>query len=360
MKFFAQSLFSWISAILVFVLVCAELGRLFPREVSGISLKIRRFTEEKKKVNIVFVGSSRIYHGISPKVFDQTLRATGRRPHSFNMGMDGMNTAEGFALVRRLLTLQPRKLKYVFFEVQMSFAAGTPTEDNQVKVRDVYWRDWNSLLAGFREFGAGMSWSGGALSGQPYSLHRWEYFGPLLVANIRLWVRNVTNFGAGTEILPRLGETFSPLSRSFGRKKRSSDGHGLPPNWDGYFAMSKPMTGDNLANYQKLFADAQNHPLKRPPELIMRSELHHFAKALARKKIQVVFVVPPSLGKTRAAGIDVPAGSLLFDYQDLARYPQFYEEDHRLDVEHLNARGAELFSKTLAEDFARTLPPITR
>ncbi len=287
-----KSLFSWISAILVFVLVCAALGRLFPREVSGISLKVRRFAEKKENVNIIFVGSSRIYHGISPKVFDQTLRATGRRSHSFNMGMDGMNTAEGFALVRRLLTLQPRKLNYVFFEVQTGVGAGTPIGDNQVKERDVYWRDWGSLLAGVRKFGAGLSWAGGTLSGQPYSLPRWEYFGPLLVADVRLWVRNATNFGAGTEILARLGETFPSLGRIFGREKTSDDGLDLPPSWDGYFAMSNPMTGDNLTSYRKSFADAQNDPLKRPQDLIMRSELHHFAEAMARKKIQVVFVVP--------------------------------------------------------------------
>jgi hypothetical protein len=328
--------------------------------VSGISLKVRRFTARKKNVDIIFIGSSRIYHGISPKVFDRTLRATGRPWRSFNMGMDGMTTAEGFAMVRRLRALHPRKLKYVFFEVQSGIAAGTPTRDDQVKERDVYWRDWDSLLSGFRKFASGLSWSGGALSGTPFSLGRWEYFGPLLGADVRLWVRNAINFGAGSEIIERAGDALPPLRRISKREKRKVDGADLPPNWDGYFAMSQPMAGATLTSYRKSLSDLQTHPVQRAPELIMRSELSRFAQAMVRKKIEVVFVVPPSLLSGRGSGIDAPRGSPLFDYDDLTRYPQFYEEDDRLDAEHLNARGADLFSQTLATDFAKTLTSATR
>jgi hypothetical protein len=360
MKFFSRTLFNWICAILVFSLVCAALGRLFRREVSGVSLKIRRFSERKENVDILFIGSSRIYHGISPKVFDQTLRETGRPWHSFNVGMDGMSTPEAFALVRRLLALGVHKPKYVFFEVQSGIGAGTPTRDDWVKERDVYWRDRDSLFAGFRKFSAGLSWSGGTLTGPPFSVGRWKYFGPLFLADVRLWIRNATNFGVGNEIVERAAEALPIWDRAALPKKISDDETHLPSGWDGYFAMSKPMSGEALTVYRKYFAEAQKGPVKRAPELIMRRELSRFQEAMARRNIQVVFVFPPSLFSGRSSWLDAPPRSLLLDYHDVARYPQFYTEDVRLDAEHLNARGAEIFSRTLAKDFARTLPPANR
>ncbi|MGI8955392.1 MAG: hypothetical protein ACR2II_00545 [Chthoniobacterales bacterium] len=359
-KLFSRRLFSWICTFVVFALACAELGWLFPRQVSGISLKVRHFTERKKKVDILFVGSSRIYHGISPQVFDQTLRAPGRRWHSFNMGMDGMTTAESFALVRRLLALHVHKPKYIFFEVQSGIGAGTPIKDDEVKERDVYWRDWDSLLAGFRKLSAGLSWSGGTLAGQPYSLQRWNYFGPLFMADLRLWIRNAINFGLGDKVIARYKTLLPVWGKAAAPKPSPIEGSDLPSSWDGYFAMSQPMAGETLAGYRADLEKALSHPIDRAPDLIMRAELQHFEKAMARRKIQIVFVVPPALLGSRGSELNAPLQATLFNYNDLVRYPQFFAEENRLDSAHLNGPGANLFSATLARDFARTLPPVAR
>ena len=351
MKSVSRYALSWLIGVLVFVFICAGISKLFPRQVSGISLKVHRFTEEKDHVDVIFVGSSRIYHGIEPKVFDQTLLASGRQWRSFNVAMDGMTTAEGFAMVKRLVALRPQKLKYVFFEAQSVITAGTPTGDQKVTERDVYWRDWDSLRLNFRTFTMGLTWPGGTLPGTPYSFRRWNDFEPLLVANVRLWIRNVTNVGIGMEILQNAAAALPP----FKPPSSKLDGADLPPNWDGYYAMTKPMSGETLATYRNAFAGAHDHPTQRVPRPMMRSELRRFAQEMAAKKIQVVFMVPPSLMAGRGSGIHVPSGSLLLAYDDFDRYPQFYTEENRLDVEHLNARGAELFSQTLAEEFVRLL-----
>ena len=351
MKSMPRYALSWLIGVLVFVLVCDGIGNLFPRSVSSISLKVHRFTEEKDDIDLVFVGSSRIFHGIAPKVFDQTLLASGHQWRSFNVAMDGMTTAEGFAMVKRLVALRPQKLKYVFFEAQSIITAGTPTGKQKVTERDVYWRDWDSLRLSFRTFTMGLTWPGGTLPGPPYSFRRWDYFAPLLAANVRLWIRNATNVGVGMEILQDAADALPP----FKRPPRKPEGPDLPPNWDGYYAMSKPMSEKTLATYREAFAGARDHPVQRVPRPMMRNELSRFTQEMAAKKIQVVFMVPPSLMAGRGSGIHVPSGSLLLAYDDFDRYPQFYAEENRLDVEHLNARGAELFSQTLAEEFVRLL-----
>jgi hypothetical protein len=356
MKSVSQYAFSWLIGILVFVLVCAGISKFLPRPVSWISLKVQRFTEKKDDIDIIFVGSSRVYHGIDPKVFDQTLLASGHRSQSFNVAVDGMITAEGFAIVRRLLALHPRGLKYVFFEAQTEapsvIAAATPTAGQKVKERDIYWRDWESLLSSFRMFAVGLSWPKGALPGAPFSLRRWNDFWPLLSANVRLWMQNATNVGTGLEILRGAIDALPPRPPP---SQQESNEASLPSKWDGYYAMSKPMSGETLTTYRKAFASVQDRPIRRVASPMMRGELKRFVQEIAAKKIEVVFVIPPSLKGGRGSGINVPSDSRLFAYDDFVRYPRFYDEENRLDVEHLNGRGAELFSRILAQDFARSL-----
>ena len=65
--------------------------------------------------------------------------------------------------------------------------------------------------------------------------------------------------------------------------------------------------------------------------------------------------VPPSVVGNPCDEINAPPGSLLMVYDNLERYPQFYAEENRVDRWHLNARGADLFSRQLARDFLRAL-----
>ena len=87
----------------------------------------------------------------------------------------------------------------------------------------------------------------------------------------------------------------------------------------------------------------------------MRGELRTFAQEIAAKKIQIVFMLRLHSWRAGDLGFMFQSGSRLFAYDDLDRYPQFYAEENRLDVEHLNGRGAELFSQTMAQEFVHSL-----
>lgn len=354
MKAIARAAESWAVALLFFALVCLAVGKYFPQEVNGISLKFRRFVPQKENVDTLFVGSSRIYHGVDPATFDRTMKTHGHSTHSFNLAMDGLNTAEGFAFIRRVLALHPRRLKTIFFEAQPTIAS-TPIETSAVKVRDVYWRDWPSVVDGTRIFAEGLAWPRGVLPGAPFSANRWQQFGPRFLATTRLWFRNFTHVGSGLEIVSGAIAHLPPRGK---RPKPKVDR--LPPDWDGYFAMDRPMAGKTLAAYRATMAALQKPAPPRSPDPMMRSEQARFVREMAAKNIRVVFVEPPSLTAARGSAIHVPSGVPLFAYADKARYPEFYTEEDRLDTEHLNARGAEIFSRTLAEDYSASLAAGTR
>lgn len=355
MRRFLRAAGSWTVGILCFALVCLAVGRFFPQEVNGISLKFRRFAPRKDNFDTLFVGSSRIYHGVDPVTFDRTMREHGHATHSFNFAMDGLNTAEGFGLVRHVLGLHPRKLKTIFFEAQATIAAGTPTDAGAVKVRDVYWRDWPSVVDGTRIFAQGLAWPRGVLPGAPFSVQRWQDLGPTFLATARLWFRNFTHVGSGMDILHGAIAHLPPREKL---PKPQTDR--LPPDWDGYFAMARPMEGKTLETYRKAMANLQRRAAPHEPDPLMRSELARFVREMAAKNIKVVFVEPPSLMAARGSAVHVPSGVPLFAYTDVLRYPEFYTEEDRLDTEHLNGRGAEIFSRTLAKDYSASLAGAAR
>ncbi len=342
-RVFRRGIFSCLCAFLTFLLVCAGIRELFPREVQGVSPKLRSFAEQKDQIDIVFLGSSRVFHGIAPDIFDQVARAHGYHWRSFNAGLDSLGTGEGFAIVRRLLALHPHKLRYLFLELGGGIEAGTPTRDDGVTERNIYWRDWDSLILAFRVFLAGLTMSDSDLPGAPYSLHRLMTYGPFFSADVRLWAQNQTNFGRGFKLVKKSWAEF--------RSQPSETDWPPPPKWDGFFGMSRPMKGDTLAGYRKDFAIVRDGKRKRSPDPVMLREVDRLRRFLESKKIRLVLVVPPSLLGGRGGGINAPAGPLLLSYDDYERYPEFYKEDNRMDPEHLNAHGAELFSRQLAADF---------
>lgn len=56
------------------------------------SPRLRWFQDHKDSYDIVFIGSSRVYHGLSPKLFDQIAAQAGHHWRTFNLGVDRMKT----------------------------------------------------------------------------------------------------------------------------------------------------------------------------------------------------------------------------------------------------------------------------
>jgi hypothetical protein len=247
------------------------------QEVSAVARMLHWCEQHKDDFNLVFVGSSRVFHGLSPRLFDEIASTRGQQWHSFNLGMDRMGMAQSMKIIRELVATGPRNLQYVFFEL---------------------------------ESGTGMLPGGQNRTARPGG--------------------------------------FSP----------APDNHrlgGLGPNGDGFFPLARSMTAEMQPIYAKRLAAAKANPVKPQPNEVVRSQLTGFAQEMATQNIQVIFLVAPSLSPAHGSGVNAPPGSLLFSFDDLVRYAPLYDEDNRLDSEHLNARGAEIFTRLLAEEFAGTL-----
>ena len=252
-----------------FALLLASASQVRSQDVGRIARKLHWCEAHKDNFDIVFVGSSRVFHGLSPRSFDQTASASGQRWRSFNLGMDSMGRAQSMAIIRELVATGPRHLKYVFFELE----PGTGTL-------------------------------------------------------------------AGGQNRPARRETPSEPS-----------GSGLGPDGDGFYPMDRPMSPAVQSFYEERLAAVKSNPAPRQPNELVRTELGRFYDEMAAKNIRVIFLVAPSLRAAHGSGVNAPPGSPLFSLNDLVRCALLYDEDNRMDAEHLNARSAELFSRILALEF---------
>jgi hypothetical protein len=249
----------------------------------------RWFEENKDKVDIVFIGSSRIYHGISPKLFEQVAGQSGHRWRSFNLGVDKMRPVTCLALARRVLALRPRRMNYLFFELQTRAGWGTALPENATGRNKESFLSFGLIQAGVRQHPGG-----------------------------------------------------------------------LGPEGDGFDPLDKNMTEQVRPLYEKRLRAVREHPRKRSMDPVMRGALSDLVRDLAAQNITAVFVVAPSLRAARGSGIDAPPGSLLFSFDDLVRYAPLYDEANRTDAEHLNVRGAAIFTRILAQEFVQALGSRTR
>lgn len=249
-----------------------------PPQLAEDSPRWQWFLGHRDSYDLVFIGSSRIYHGISPKLFSEVA---GRPWRGFNLGVDRMRTSACLEVARRVIALHPAKLKYLFFELQA--AGGSAAAPNESEV---------------------------------------------------------------SAVAPPAVSELMPVAFGGGR--------GLGPDGDGFNPLEKKMKPQFRPTYEQRLEEARARGPK-PVDPAMRDELSRFAKEAAEKNIRVVFVVAPSLRNARGSGVDAPPGSLLFSFDDLRRYAPLYDEANRPDAEHLNARGAEIFTRDLAQQFGHAL-----
>src|SRR5437868_4431634 len=98
--------------------VAAVLRRIHP--YSGVGMvkeKWEYWRRHKDEFDTVFVGTSRTYRGIMPKVFDELTAAAGVPTHSFNFGIDGMHAPEDAFMAEQILADPPKNLRHVFLEI---------------------------------------------------------------------------------------------------------------------------------------------------------------------------------------------------------------------------------------------------
>lgn len=314
---------------------CVAIGAAQPfPKVLGVYQKWLYFKKNKDQFDTIFVGSSRVYHGVVATQFDDRVKqATGQSLRSFNAAYDAMWPPESLFMVRQLLAMKPAKLRWVFLEC-LDIYADLHAETRDTR-RTAYWHDWRHTA---------MAWA--SIRDRAFDpLDRWQ----VTSGHATILLRNWTNQGLGAEW----------LGYEFGVERRKKDSRWDPPEEWKHQGGYQPEPDEPLTERDRrtFLAGVEARKKAFPPRPMPPSLRDAFAAIIAEIRAAgaepIILVTPTIRPEENFAGFapDVTVWS----YHDAHQYPALYDPANRHDPTHLNDAGAKIFTDLLADRFAAKL-----
>ncbi|MEA3212459.1 MAG: hypothetical protein QOE70_5516 [Chthoniobacter sp.] len=328
--------------LLAFAAACLVIRRLFPfPEIPNVHAKLAYFREHQNDYDTLFVGSSRINHQIIPAMFDQLSQTAGLPTKSFNAGVAGMRPPEDAYFFDQLLAARPQRLRWVFIEV--NYIRANIAEELEGTVRAQYWHDGPRLWQMWQR----------VTYLKPSNKRRtlkkvWgELREPLadFPEHLGLFVREMSNLGKGDFLARQLLHERADWRLTLPEY--------LGPGLAGWreTGRGEEMIPENRIKFEKeraaRLAEPAVHDLGDP---VSQENLETMIAKVERLGATPVLIVPPMTGKKAFYPSPERAQkTMLLDFNDIVRFPELYESRHRLDWDHLNTAGAEIFTRLLAE-----------
>ncbi len=314
----------------------------------GQRAKWEYLLDHRDEFDVLFVGSSVTFYGIVPHVFDEVLAARGRPVRSFNMGVGGMTTLESDQFLRRVLELEPARLRFVFVEAE-NWDARIWAKKNTYAPRMVHWHTLEHTRLALES----LSRTPQPPSPEEGAFWRWEEGW----THVTLCLRKLSGAGQGRRIVrswldldrgevradvPELEELrgYVDLDRIQGEEweNRRAD-----------FLSKQEAYAERVARIDA--QNAEEPPLDRHFNLDgLRSQI----AAIRAAGAEPIYYTGPRLLDSPLEMRLAREGILpvLLAFNQPARYPELYDPANRFDQNHLKRKAAEEFSRQLAASFA--------
>jgi hypothetical protein len=315
----------------------------FP-EVLAVKQKLEHLAERHDDYDTLFLGSSRIYYQIIPALFDRLAAEQGLPTHSFNAAIAGMRPPEDAYYLDYLLRNPPKNLRWVFIE--LAGLRTTADADKVGTVRAVYWHDWPRLWILFKR----------AMELKPdVKKRKWKkQIEPLLEQlvdfydHIPIFLQNQTNLGRGSILTSRL--IYAAM-----RPPASPVGV-IGEDYAGWVRTGRDeeITGEQLTAFDQALAERRlEKPRRDVGDAVSQLALEQMIAKVERLGATPVLVVPPTTNKRNFVPTpEREKKTIVLDFCDLAKFPELYEHRYRLDTDHLNTAGAEVFTRIFVKEWA--------
>ncbi len=306
-----------------------------PSLPEGVAEKLTFFAKHKDEFDTLFLGSSRFYYAISPQDFDQITRENGLPTRAFNFGIDGMNPPETFYVLDQILKTEPRRLKWLFVEVD------NIETKSHLKIlgthRLLYWHDWRRTALTLRK----------ALNPRPDTkwyqrLNRLWTARRDLVLHLGLFEKQFTNVGRAVEF-------FSSGSESRDLKSEFL----LGPKGNGYRGAGAAMSPERAEHFRRKLAGEISASRSEFIDPYAESAYRDCASSVRALGAEPIFVVAPSIFQSPLRFRESPPPAPMLVFNDARTYPQLYDTKVRVDDQHLTNEGAAEFTRLLALEFVR-------
>lgn len=328
-------------AICALIFTAAAVNRAAPMpEVTTVSQKLRFFSSHKDEYDTIFIGSSRLYRQISPRVFDAELKASGHETKSINLAIDGMMLPESWYFFDQVMDQQPANLKWIIVELtDLDFKI---PKSHRGTMNSVYWHDWKRMQVVLGEF-----WKLAASDLEKKKKLK-KTTVDLLALHTPLFFQSFTNLGRGYEF----------IESTFNREAPKPTG-AMGIGRDGYIAPPHPstMNRDVKPEYRLALKKLGEPPRERDTRLLRGIATEMARTAHSRSGVSLLFIVPPTMKPIRETWIkgEKESKPVVFSFNDPVTFPQFYDENRRMDMEHINRDAGIELTKLFAARFAEHL-----
>jgi hypothetical protein len=344
LTFLVRPALSGLAFLVSFCVVCFAIRESLPfPAVPVVQSKIEYLQDHVNEFDVLFLGSSRMYHQIIPSLFDELLSKQGVAVRSFNIGVDGMRPPEDAYVFDQVRAMKPQRLRFVFIE-----AAGLRLpvdEDKRDTIRALYWHDWERLRL--------------LLSRAMYQKKKRDLTDTIrelrepmsaFFAHLELFAKNVTNAGRSDVLTRHLRTRTQRTTQQINRERV------MGKSLDGYVPADFPevMPPEALASYRRELGERQTKPaVEDLADPVSQKAMQRLLAAVRSIGATPVLVIPPTTNKKNFYPRPELRGDLLiFDYSDINKYAGLYENQHRQDTDHVNKAGAVVFTEILAKEFA--------
>jgi len=317
--------------------------------------KLEHLARHGDSIDTVFVGSSLVYRHIDPAVFDAVMERGGTPTSSFNLGLPGMTPLELDFVIERLARFAPDRLRTVWISPPR-LALDTLPDANVPRTVNLH--DPKRLARVLELVRASDLTLGRKLR--------------VAGAHAVVTLRNVLRVGTGHELLRReLAGTDEDRRR--GADEREAEFRAaLGPGGNGFAPLADAQGDPLLARRARMWSRGGRRDFARglrerrrdgPPQVALPGGLDTLLTGVTRRVTSagwepVFFTHPlvlPDLPAAQYVQLWAPRGEasppLVLDFTDPLLAPELFDAELHFDLQHLNARGAALFTERLAQSF---------
>ena len=285
----------------------------------------------------IFIGSSRIENHLMPAVFDRLVSARGFAMKSFNAGVHGMGTPEDSWMLDQILARRPARLRWVFLEID--FFQTDLKDGEKGTYRSAAWHDWPRFWSLCRRL-AVMS---NHLSFRDQIADFFERQHDF-IDHLSAFGQRGTQLGRGAVLFQRWRGAADP---------EPVEASKLGPSGDGWEPADSEEAGDRK-KAKRFTGYGGGRDLPKPDEAdrVSQAVLGEVIAKIVQAGAVPVLVIPPRV----RVWYFVPSAenarhAAVINLCDPAAYPQLYAPEYRLDNSHLNAAGAEILTRIVADRF---------
>lgn len=298
-----------LAGLAAFLFTAAAVKQLLPRSDGRLAGHLRQL--RSAQYTTVFLGTSCFYRGIVPSVFDEELGRAGVQSRSFNLSAPGMSWGEAAQLANQIID---RGIAYLVVDGDLRAF----DEEGAAARRFVDWHDASTTALAIRSL--------------PFAISSAHYLGEdvrgFLFHSLGVGVVSDRLVGEADEVVTIGEQGFVSLDSCLGDQS-------FRERLDGFHS--------NLSEYWQDVADL-NHGRQR---VMSASRIARWIVDRARDAgVKTVIVYPPNVLHD-----EVESDAPQLDFREPKRYAELYDVDARFDFNHLNERGAKLFTRRLAERF---------